>query len=142
MIELAGFIDSQLLSNIVFKADAKKWLMPSVAGENIISGNKLADLKGEKLVLIIGRYTPLTDSDHITILNLPPKQLLDKKYIRLIRHHRGPVLLCSSDISMISRLWMILSQMGCSNLYILTNNSDNETLRYSFQPDSSSFVKI
>jgi hypothetical protein len=61
---------------------------------------------------------------------------LNKNNFSLIGKHNGPVLLYSADPGLSARIWMLLSQMGRRNIYILTDSTDNEILKYKFRPDS------
>jgi 3-mercaptopyruvate sulfurtransferase SseA len=68
--------------------------------------------------------------------NIPADSILSKKYLNTIRKHNGPVILFSSEMAVSARIWMLLSQMGCKNIYILTNNTDNEVFKSKFRPDT------
>jgi len=68
--------------------------------------------------------------------NIPPDSILNKNHSTQIMKHDGPVLLYSSDPGLSARIWMLLSQMGRRNIYILTDSTDNEVLKYKFRPDS------
>jgi 3-mercaptopyruvate sulfurtransferase SseA len=43
--------------------------------------------------------------------------------MREIRKNKGPVILVSGDTSVSARVWMVLSETGMKNLYILTGKS-------------------
>jgi hypothetical protein len=43
--------------------------------------------------------------------------------MKLIRKNRGPVVLYSEDISEVARIWMILSETGVRDLYILSESA-------------------
>ena len=62
--------------------------------------------------------------------------ILSKNNLSIIRKHDGPVLLVSSETAVSARIWMVLSQMGYKNIYILTNDADSEVLKYKFRPDT------
>ncbi len=70
------------------------------------------------------------------VQNITADSILSKKYVNTILKHDGPVLLSSSEPGLSARIWMILSQMGCTNIYILTKNTDNEVFKYKFRPDT------
>lgn len=119
-----------------FKNDAKKWADPSVIGANIINTEMSRTLTGKKLIINL-------DKDKIGIpeltgdvQNIPADLVLSNKYFRIIGKHDGPVLLYSAETEVSVRIWMVLSQMGCSNIYILTKYTDNEVFKYKFRPDS------
>ena len=119
-----------------FINDAKRWAGPSVSRSNIISPEQAEILSGDKLVVILDQKTSELNNVSKDVRNIPSDSILKKKYLNTISKHRGPVLLFSSDTGVSSRIWMILSQMGIKNIYILTNNTDNEVLKNKFRPDS------
>ena len=119
-----------------FKNDAKKWAGPSVRGGNVINPEMSRTLTGEKLIINLDKDKigiPELTGD---IQNIPADLVLSNKYFRIIGKHYGPVLLYSAETEVSVRIWMVLSQMGCSNIYILTKNTDNEVFKYKFRPDS------
>ena len=54
----------------------------------------------------------------------------------MIRRNKGPVILFSEDPSISSGTWMVLSQVGIRNLYILSDTIDDETIIHEFRPDT------
>jgi ABC-type multidrug transport system fused ATPase/permease subunit len=119
-----------------FKADVKKWAESSVEESNIISKEQIENLTGEKLIINL-------DKEKISINNftgrelfIPADSVLDKRNLQMIRKHSGSVLLFSSDPSVSARVWMILSQMGCTKIYILIMDKDNEVPKNKFRPDT------
>ena len=117
-----------------FKSDAKELAGPSFNNLNIITANKINTLEGEKLILNLGEIP----ADNLTgsVLNIKPDSILLKTNFRLIRKHKGPILLFSDQEGISARVWMILSQMGIRNIYILVSDNDNEVLKYKFRPDT------
>jgi 3-mercaptopyruvate sulfurtransferase SseA len=57
---------------------------------------------------------------------MEPGSILEKPQIRLIRKNKGPVILYSDNISEAAKLWMILSEMGIKDLYILSGSTTEE----------------
>jgi hypothetical protein len=119
-----------------FKNDARKWAEPSIDKSNIISIKQAGSLKGKVLMICLDK-----DVSHIMEVPgdsriIPPDSVLNKNHKSLIMKHIGPVLLYSSDPGLSAKIWMLLSQMGCRNIYILTDSTDNEVLKYKFRPDT------
>jgi hypothetical protein len=75
-------------------------------------------------------------SNMTNIVIIPADSILSKKYSKQIRRNNGPVLLCSSELSVSARTWMILSQSGFKDVYIFSGDSDNEVLKEKFRPDT------
>ena len=119
-----------------FKNDAKKWAEGSIKQSNTLTADEAAALPGNRLIINLDKgaisFPGLTGD----VRNISADSILDKKIISLILNHEGPVLLLSSDPGLSARIWMIISQMGCRNIYILTKSGDNEILKYKFRPDS------
>ena len=119
-----------------FKSDAKKWVEPSLKHVNTLNIESAKALPGNNLIVRL-------DKDEVLNTDLKGKQLivsadsiLDKKIIRRILKFDGNILLEADDPGLSARIWMILRQMGCRNIYILTKDTDNEVLKYKFRPDS------
>ncbi|NJK94012.1 MAG: hypothetical protein HC905_02955 [Bacteroidales bacterium] len=70
------------------------------------------------------------------LLKINAADLLQKNNLKSITQHSGEIILVTDDIIKSSRIWIILSQMGIQNVYILTDNLE-ENLKYEFRPDSS-----
>jgi hypothetical protein len=120
-----------------FKSDAIKWAEPSFSKANIVSFSQIANLTGEKLIVNLGSVNEDLNKSKITVLNISPASILDKNNIRLIKKHKGPVLLFSAEVGVSAKLWMILCQLGIKNIFILTNNADNEALKYKLRIDAT-----
>lgn len=121
-------------SRDTFKYDAKKWAEPSFDLSNVINAEGLRTLAGEKLII----YLDEGNSEIATLsgIHIQPDSMLNKNNLKKIRDHKGPVLLCSSDPALSARLWMVISQTGCRNLYILSQENDNEVFKNEFRPDT------
>jgi hypothetical protein len=118
-----------------FKYDAKKWAEPSFDLSNVINAEGLAALEGEKLILYLDKNRPEIGSS-ISGIHISPDSLLNSNYLKKIRNHKGPVLLYSADPALSARLWMVISQTGCRNLYILASGNNNEVFKSEFRPDT------
>ena len=119
-----------------FKSDAKKWAEPSVKQSNIITVEQINNLSAEKLIINLGEAGSGLKEITSDVLFIAADSILCKNNLSIIRKHDGPVLLVSSETAVSARIWMILSQMGYKNIYILTNYADNEALKYKFRPDT------
>lgn len=109
-----------------FKYDAAKWAEPSATGSNIINEAQLDAMTGKKLLVDLGRE-PVSDGrfGNMTV-RVDPGSILDKPNLKLIRKNKGPVILYSENISEAARIWMILSEMGVKELYILSESADEK----------------
>jgi hypothetical protein len=119
-----------------FKNDAKKWSEPSFNHSNIICDTEIKKLSGGKLIINLDKECNTMHDRTIEAVSIPPDSILSKKNLNTIRNHKGPVLLSSSDPALSARIWMVISQTGCRNIYILTIRNDNETFKNKFPPDT------
>jgi len=120
-----------------FKSDAKKWAEPSFSKSNIVSGEQIRTMSGEKLIVNLGNEVSGIIGKATEEVYISPDSVLSKKYLNKIKDHEGPVLLFSQDQALSARIWMIISQMGCKNIYILTYNTDNEVFKNEIRPDTN-----
>jgi hypothetical protein len=119
-----------------FQHDAKKWAELSFRTSNIIKGTEIEKLPGEKLIVYLDTNFEKPGEKSAEEVFIPPDSVLYSENLNKIRSHKGPVLLYSSDPALSARIWMIISQTGCTNLYILTGDSDNEVFKNEFRPDT------
>jgi hypothetical protein len=119
-----------------FKSDAKRWAETSMDHSNIVTPEQVRVLKGS--ILTINLDNKMIPGEKVTgdLRNISADSILSKKIIRSILKHNGPVLIYSDKPALSARIWMVLSQMGCKELYILTSETGNEIPEYKIQPDS------
>jgi hypothetical protein len=120
-----------------FKPDVKKWAEPSLMQSNIISKDKLGTLTGEKLIVNLDNGNADLSDPANNVINMNSADILIKDNLKTIKNHKGPVVIYSDETALSSRIWMVLSQLGCKNIYILTNDTEIEVLKYKLVPDST-----
>jgi hypothetical protein len=121
-----------------FKPDAKKLAEPSVMRSNLISNEEMASISGEVLLINLGGANAEGDGNgsKTEVLSISPDAILDKSIIKRLSGFDGKIVLASSDASVSARMWMLLSQMGIDNLFILTADNENESSKNKFRPDT------
>ena len=102
-----------------FRYDAVKWAEPSATGSNILTEDQIATLSGEILLISLGNETSIDRQFQDNTMNINPESILEKTNLMRIRKNNGPVILYSGDNSVSARVWMVLSEMGMKNIYIL-----------------------
>lgn len=102
-----------------FRYDAVRWAEPSLSGSNILTEDEVKSLDGEKLIIDLGNNADVSKRFKESKRVMDPVSILEKENIRIMRGNKGPVILVSGDISVSSRVWMVLSEMGLKNLFIL-----------------------
>jgi len=119
-----------------FRSDSKKWAEPSFIHSNTLTLDQVKLLKGNNLAINLDKSPATVTGITGDLKSIPADSILSQKHLSTILKHDGPVLLLSSDPGLSARIWMVLSQMGRKNIYILTSTTDNEILKYKFQPES------
>jgi hypothetical protein len=119
-----------------FRSDVYRWAEPSVKGSNLIKREQIGDLKGDVIIINLDGEKSESGSEGLKSLSISEELILSKANLRIIKGHSGPVLLYSEDISKQARVWMVLSQLGNKNIFILTDKQDDEVIKYKFRPDT------
>jgi hypothetical protein len=109
-----------------FKPDAKHWAKPSYSHNNVISYHDISSIPGDKLLINLDSCSAIKNKFINSIDGIPADKILAKDNIRRIRQHNGPLLLHSCDPALSARIWMVLSQLGISDLYILSDDAIRE----------------
>jgi hypothetical protein len=119
-----------------FKTDAIKWAQPSVLRSNIISLDKAVSLPGNKLFINLVGKNGVIVTPGMKSINISADSILNKKVLHSIKNNDGPVLLYSSEEGISARVWMLLSQLGQRNIYIVSDDPENEVMKNKFRPDT------
>lgn len=119
-----------------FMTDTRKHAEASFSGSNLITAEMLSHTAGEKLIINLEKDIIKHIPTEIIVKSITPDSILNRKNIKLLLNHDGPVIISSSENSVSTRIWMLLSQMGVDNLYILTKDAEPEVLKYKFRPDT------
>jgi len=119
-----------------FKNNAKRWAEPSFSQANIITPEKVKSLPGNKLIINLDKKMARGIEIDGDSLKISADSILNSNTAKTILRNNGPVLLYSSQPDLTAKIWMILSQMGCKKIYILTDEPYNEILKYKFRPDT------
>lgn len=119
VIVLSVLTAVRALNPAIFRYDAVKWAATSVAGENMITADRLASAGDGILLVKLDADCKAPEITGAAILTADPRDLLSGVNIKRIRQNKGPVVLCSGDASVSARVWMILSETGIRDLYVL-----------------------
>jgi hypothetical protein len=121
-----------------FRNDALKLAEPSVTRSNILTSSQVAVLTGNKLLINLGEE-PVADANKFTdseVISIMPDAILSKENLKIIHRFKGNILLTSPDDALSARIWMVLSQLGIKDIYILTIENDKESFKNKFRPDT------
>ena len=120
MVLVAAMVLVRSVRQNSFRYDAVRWAASSADGSNLISPDQIA-LAGEQVLLIsLGNMTEVPAQFKEQTVMISPGEILGKEKLKLIRKNRGPVILSSDDPSVSARVWMVLSEMGIKNLFVLS----------------------
>jgi rhodanese-related sulfurtransferase len=140
IIAIAGIIIILVLlrtfSTGHFENNAKMHAQPSFGNSILITEKQISSL-GQDILFIVLDKNDFPENHHPEkSISVPVDSILEKRTLKTIFRHKGPVMLCSSDPAVSSQIWMILSQMGRRNIFILTDDPDNELFKNKFRPDT------
>lgn len=119
-----------------FKSDARKLAAPSFDQSNTITFGRAGNLKEKLYIIDLDKEKGQNNWFSYETQNIPADSILVEKHFKEIMNHDGRLLLFSSDPGLSAKVWILLSQLGCKNIYILTNDTSNEVLNYKFRPDT------
>jgi hypothetical protein len=123
------------LSTSYFRTNASKWAAPSITNSALISKEDIAELN-KKFVIVNISETNSNYDEFGEVLSIPARLILQKESRKKLRiYKKSTIILTSDDPALNARIWMLMSQLGYSNLRILNADSDNEVLKYEFRPD-------
>ncbi|MBE0667025.1 MAG: hypothetical protein IH593_05050 [Bacteroidales bacterium] len=121
MVLVAAMVLVRSVRQNSFRYDAVRWAAASADGSNLISPDQIA-LAGEQVLLIsLGNMTEVPAQFKGQAVMISTGEILGKEKLKLIRKNRGSVILSSDDPSVSARVWMVLSEMGIKNLFVLSD---------------------
>jgi hypothetical protein len=109
-----------------FRYDAVRWAEPSALRSNIITEDQIPGMSSHLLLITLGSEAPEIEQLQDKTVRLDTESVLEKNNLSLIRKNKGPVILYSDDNSVSARVWMVLSEMGIKNLFILQNEKKTD----------------
>jgi hypothetical protein len=118
-----------------FRYDAAKWAGPSVKAANLITPGMISRLKGDIMVINLAfnrNERPVYPSQ----IAISPDSVMTRAFMKKTGKNKGPVVLWSDDPAISARIWMLMSQSGIRDLYILVPDTLNETIKEKFRTDS------
>lgn len=121
----------------IFRKDIKTAVEAAQNKSNLLSLEQVRQLKSTWLVLNVGNEN-LPDSLRVEhSISIPFENLLEEANRKILEEVDGDLILYSSDAATASKAWVILNQLGYSNVFILNTEAGQEELKYKFQPDTT-----
>jgi hypothetical protein len=123
-----------------FKPDAARQAEASLTGANLLDQHQVAALGSKPLIVKLFNEDAARPNGSPDTLVVKASLLLEKENLKVIHGHHGPVILVSDDPSVSAKAWMILSQMGYHDLFVLREKESIDVLKYKFRPDSTAGI--
>jgi hypothetical protein len=119
-----------------FMYDASLHAGESADGSNIINTEDLGRFEQNALFIDLGPEFRPVEKQYPLYIRMDPESVLLRKNFRKIRKHDGPVILISSRPPVAARMWMIISQKGVRDIYILSEEEYPEGMGPVFQAET------
>jgi rhodanese-related sulfurtransferase len=103
----------------IFRYDAVKWAEQSVLRSNILTEAQAGSIKGDKLFIALGNEVTVSKQFLDITLRIDPESILKKGNLAILRRNKGPVILVCDQSTVSAKVWMVLSEMGLKNIYII-----------------------
>jgi len=137
VLPVAVVVLIRALSADRFDHNARKLAGSSFNHSNIIAWHKLDSVAEDYLIVDLDDRGELEEKHpEARVVRLPAESVLEKPGRDILRTHGKQLLLYSSEPAVSAKVWMLLSQMGYSNLYILSDEADPEGMKHKFRPDT------
>lgn len=122
--------------------DARALAAPSFDSSRLMGWEQLAAMKTSTLLVDLSHSGVLMKSRMNGTVHIPAARLLEKSSLDTLRNHNDKTrILYSPDQGEAARAWMVLSQMGYRNLYILADDRGDEKMKYPFRPESPTLTE-
>ena len=141
ILAVPGLVLLRSVTDNHFKPDAELRAHPSYSHSVVVSPEQVNIMDGNRLIVNIGNGTeldnPALPGNSVTdVLHTDASSLLSRMNRKKILNFKGNVFLVSGDPSLSSGLWMVLSQMGRKDLFIVSDKVEPEVFKYEFRPDT------
>jgi hypothetical protein len=100
-----------------FRTNALKWSEKSMGRNNLVDRTIISNKANVMIIQLNSSH--IIKSKNIETIAVDPQKILEKEYLRKILKYKGLKVLDSNDKALSARMWMLLSQVGVKDLYIL-----------------------
>lgn len=116
-----------------FKQDAREAIEAVKSNNFQVTINELKGAENQYLIVDLSESgsAPIENS-----VKLPFEKLLEESSLEKFKSTENKILLVSDDNSVAAKAWVILNQLGLKNVYVFTNEENQEILKYEFKPDT------
>ena len=90
-------------------------------------------------ILRINLFFEGEESEQNNPISILPENLLDRKFVKQLKKHKGTIVIVSEDAGLAAHTWLILTRKGFDNIKIL-RVTENETLKYTFEPETKEAI--
>jgi hypothetical protein len=116
-----------------FKQDAQN-VIEAVESNNFQL--TLNELKGTENQYLIVDLSKSGSSQLENSIKIQFEKLLEETTLQKLKATENKILLVSDDNSVAAKAWVILNQLDFKNVYLLSDEENDEVLKYEFQPDT------
>jgi hypothetical protein len=125
-----------------FRPEAEKPVELSAGKSNIINPENIPSLEGRKLLINLSAGAEAPAIEGIEQVRIQPGTVLSRENLKLFGVRDRKVLLWSDDKGVAARTWMLLTQMGYRDIFILSDGTGTEVFKSEFRPDTTSAAGI
>ena len=117
-----------------FKGDAKDAIEAVKTNNFSVSVN---ELKGSENQYFIIDLNESGSAQFENSLKIQFEKLLEETTLQKLKETENKILLVSDDNSVAAKAWVILNQLDFNNVFVLSDDENNEVLKYEFKPDTA-----
>ena len=120
-----------------FKGDTAANADATLKRAMVVTSWQAGSLGGSIFILTINEGDTVLEKHSVEHLTIREDELLLKENIRMIKNSEYPVVINCNDKTISARVWMILNQMGCKDLFVINDGNEEEAFQHKFRPDTA-----
>lgn len=120
----------------LFKQDVETVFTSAHDDKNTITFSQLKNKEANYRIVDLNTPESFITKRFNSLIHIPFNELLKKENQKQLKEIKDTLILFSENISTSSKAWVILNQLGYSNVYILETEENNEVFKFKFQPDT------
>lgn len=128
----------RLSSGTKFRPDAEKHSQEGLSGSNIVDKARVLESPASFSIINLEHNSGETLFSLSQEISIDPGDILDKDILNTIKGLDGSKVLVSNNIELAARSWVLLSQKGIKDLFIMSDESTSEEFKYKFRPITDS----
>jgi hypothetical protein len=133
LVVILVFVIIKTTAKNQFKEDANHTL------EKVTSDNftiLLAELKNSQNEYLLVDISESGLAQFENSVKIPVEKIGEQSSLQILKNTNSKIVLVSDNVSQSEKAWVILSQLGIKNLFVLSTHENPEEFKYKFQPDT------